>query len=84
MTKLEEKLKKLGYKTLNHIAYYKGIIRIVISRNKILKNTCHLRIDEKVIRNRNDIQKLKDKVDYYHEQLMIMYKDIEELELCQD
>ena len=86
MTKLEEKLKELGYNKIGAIIYRKGIIRLCVSavKNKVYKSLCHLFVDNTVISNRNDIQKLKDNIDYYHEQLMIMYKDIEELEKCQD
>ena len=79
MTKLEEKLKELGYTPDLFGFYTKKDINILIHENKIYKDHCYVIVGQKNIRNKNDIQELKDSIDYYHEQLMIMQKDLEEL-----
>lgn len=86
MTKLEEKLIELGYKKHIYYFYSKQNIRVYINnkRNKILKENCCVLLERIEIKNRNDIQKLHDDIEYYHEQLMMMYDDLKELELCQD
>ena len=85
MTKLEEKLIELGYEKTNYCFYFKKDIRIYVTwkADQILKDKCCVVIERRKIKNRNDIQKLHDSISNYHTQLMIMYKDIEELEQCQ-
>lgn len=80
---LQNKLNELGYVHYESNMYVKLKYDIVLcfKGSKIVDYYISV---VRTIRNRNDIQKLKDKVDYYHTQLMIMYKDIEELERCQD
>ena len=80
MTKLEEKLIELGYEKTIYYFYSKQNIIIYIIENKILKENCCVVLERRKLKNRNDIQKLKDSIDYYHEQLMTMYKDLEVLE----
>ena len=80
MSRLEDKLKELGYEYNKVVdVYSKDRIRIYIHNNRILKNDCHIAIKNVIIQNRNDIQELKDSIDYYNEQLMTMYKDLEVL-----
>ena len=77
---LEQKLIELGYE-MNMFGYYqKGDINILLNkeRNKIFERNCCVEISVS-IRSRNDIQKLKDNIQNYDEQLRIMQKDLEEL-----
>lgn len=83
MTKLEEKLKELGYYKDIFNYYTKRDICIFIYENKIYESKCCVIIQSKCIRSRNDIQALKDSIEDYDEQLRIMWKDLEELKLCQ-
>ena len=78
MTKLEEKLIELGYEK-NIFGYYqKQNIQILIDNNKIFEKGCYVEVIKEV-RNRNDIQFLKDNIEKYDKQLKIMRKDLEEL-----
>ena len=75
--KLEEKLKELGYKK-NIFGYYqKQNIQILIDKNqnKIFEKGCYVEIIKEV-RNRNDIQFVKNNIEKYDKQLKIMRKDI--------
>ena len=88
MPRLEEKLKELGYRPLNNELYdghyLKENIYIVIHNNKIIKDICYVAIKQQSIQNRNDIQALKDSIEYYDEQLKIMQKDLEVLKNVED
>lgn len=80
MTKLEKKLKELGYEK-NIFGYYqKQNINILINTidNTIFEKDCYIEVAIS-IRSRNDIQSLKDNIPNYDEQLRIMQKDLEEL-----
>ena len=78
MTKLEEKLIELGYEK-NIFGYYqKQDIQILIdkNKNKIFERNCCVEV-VKEVRNRNDIQFLRDNIEKYDKQLKIMRKDLE-------
>lgn len=47
--------------------------------SKIIEKGCYISIKAHVIQNRNDIQELKDSIEYYDNQLKIMEKDLEVL-----
>ena len=79
MTKLEEKLIELGYTYDGYVYWQKDKICLYMTPIKTIKKEwCFVSV-KFIIQNRNDIQKLKDSIDYYHEQLMTMYKDLEVL-----
>ena len=83
MSKLEQKLKDLGYKK-SSVFWKKNDIYIYLFSNKTLfKEYCYVNFN-KWIQSRNDIQALKDSIEYYDEQLKIMDKDLKELKKCQD
>ena len=76
MSRLEENLKELGYE-LNMFGFYsKQDIKILAIKNKIFNNNCYVEAI-KEIKNRNDIQALKDSIEDYDNQLRIMKKDLE-------
>ena len=78
MSRLEQKLIELGYEK-NIFGYYqKQNIQILVDKNKIFKKECYVEV-AKEVRNRNDIQFIKDNIGNYDEQLKIMKKDLEEL-----
>ena len=78
MSRLEQKLEELGYKK-SDIFWEKDDIHIYLYSNKtLIEDYCYVHCS-KWIQSRNDIQELKDSIDYYHEQLMIMEKDLEVL-----
>ena len=80
MNKLEEKLIELGYEK-NIFGYYqKQNIQILIdkNKNKIFEKDCYVEV-AKEVRNRNDIQFIRDNIENYDKQLKIMQQDLEEL-----
>ena len=90
MTNLEQKLIELGYEKSIYYCicdfYSKQDIRIYVNDtcNEVFKENCCVVLERKNLKNRNDIQELKDSIDYYHEQLMIMQKDLEMLRNVKD
>lgn len=81
MTKLEKKLIELGYEKTNYCFYFKKDIRIYITwkAHQILKDKCCVVIERRKIKNRNDIQVLKDSIENYDNQLRILWNDLEAL-----
>ena len=85
MAKLEQKLIELGYKYDRATEWYcKDRIRITIYKNKIIEKSCCISIKQQIIKNRNDIQELKDSIEDYDNQLKIMQKDLEVLNNVKD
>lgn len=79
MGKIEDKLKELGYEYDKYVYWVKDKIYLYMSPIKtITEKWCFVKVNL-IIQNRNDIQALKDSIDYYHEQLMTMQKDLEVL-----
>ena len=81
MSRLEEKLKELGYRYVDYYCYNKGSIYIYITDDKknIYRPRCYISIKQRRIQDKSDMQRLKNSIDYYDEQLRIMQKDLEEL-----
>lgn len=78
MSRLEEKLKELGYEYNRATEWYcKEQIRITIYKNKIIEKGCCVSIKQQIIKDRNDILSLIDSINDYSRQLLIMQKDLE-------
>ena len=79
MTKLEERLKELGYEYDKYVYWIKGKIYLYMSPIKtIIEKWCFVKVNF-TIQNDFDLQELKDSISYYEEQLKIMQKDLEVL-----
>ena len=85
MTKLEEKLFNLGYRYVDYYCYNKGDIYIYITddNKNIYRPRCYISIKQRRIQDESDMQRLKNSIEYYDNQLKIMENDLEILKECE-
>lgn len=86
MTKLEEKLFNLGYRYVDYYCYNKGDIYIYITddNKNIYRPHCYISIKQRRIQDESDMQRLKNSIEYYDNQLKIMENDLEILKECEE
>lgn len=79
MTKLEEKLFDLGYRYVDYYCYNKGDIYIYITddNKNIYRPRCYISIKQRRIQDKSDMQRLKNSIEYYDNQLKTMENDLE-------